>query len=68
MERFEKSGIPYEMVEDRVVIAGPSWLDFGLNYTQIYDENDNLGKLYNKISFFFFNFWIIFEIIFQKKK
>ena len=27
------------MMPDKVVIAGPSWLEFGLNYTESYNED-----------------------------
>ena len=30
LERFEKNGVPMTMQEDKVVIAGPSWLEFFL--------------------------------------
>jgi len=35
MERYQSDGVPMTMMPDHVVIAGPSWLDFGLEYTEI---------------------------------
>jgi len=35
MERFQSDGVPMTMMPDHVVIAGPSWLEFGLEYTEI---------------------------------
>ena len=34
LERFNEKGVPMEMMEDNVVIAGPSWLEFGLEYNE----------------------------------
>merc|ERR550534_1543003 len=34
LERFNENGVPMEMMEDNVVIAGPSWLEFGLEYNE----------------------------------
>merc|ERR1719454_807238 len=35
LERYQSDGIPFEMEADKVVIAGPSWLDFGLKYEPV---------------------------------
>lgn len=32
------------MVDDKIVIAGPSWSDFNNQFTEVKDENDE-GKL-----------------------
>ena len=34
LERFYENGVPMAMMEDNVVIAGPSWLEFGLEYNE----------------------------------
>ena len=34
LERFNENGVRMEMQEDNVVIAGPSWLEFGLEYNE----------------------------------
>jgi len=34
LERFNENGVRMEMREDNVVIAGPSWLEFGLEYNE----------------------------------
>ena len=47
LDRYEAHGIPYEMEEDKVVIAGPSWLDFGLKYEPVMN-GDQTGKVHNK--------------------
>ena len=47
MDRYEAHGIPYEMEEDKVVIAGPSWLEFGLKYEPVMN-GDQTGKVHNR--------------------
>ena len=44
LERYRQSGIPMRMMPDKVVIAGPSWLDFFLDYSDNY-ENGELKEI-----------------------
>ena len=44
LERYQSDGIPFEMEADKVVIAGPSWLDFGLKYEPVMN-GDTTGKV-----------------------
>ena len=52
LDRYEAHGIPYEMEEDKVVIAGPSWLDFGLKYEPVMN-GDQIGKAHNRFDWRF---------------
>ena len=45
LDRYQAHGIPYEMEEDKVVIAGPSWLEFGLKYEPVMN-GDETGKVH----------------------
>merc|ERR1712137_739376 len=50
LDRYLAHGIPYEMEEDKVVIAGPSWLEFGLKYEPVMNGDQtekNLGPSSN---------------------
>ena len=52
LDRYEAHGIPYEMEEDKVVIAGPSWLDFGLKYEPVMN-GDQTGNAHNRFDWRF---------------
>ena len=45
LDRYLAHGIPYEMEEDKVVIACPSWLEFGLKYEPVMN-GDQTGKVH----------------------
>ena len=47
LDRYQAHGIPYEMEEDKVVIAGPSWLEFGLKYEPVMN-GDQTGKVHKR--------------------
>ena len=38
-KRFTQNGVPFEMVDDKIVIAGPSWSDFNNEFTKVKDDN-----------------------------
>ena len=43
-ERFTTNGVPYEMTDDKIVIAGPSWSDFNNKFTEVV-ENGKVTKI-----------------------
>lgn len=54
MERFNENGVRMEMQEDNVVIAGPSWLEFGLEYNERIVDGQ-VDALESKVTSFDFN-------------
>ena len=42
------------MVDDKIVIAGPSWSDFNNEFTEVKDENGQGKKKLSKVFFHFY--------------
>ena len=44
-ERFKQFGVPFEMADDKIVIAGPSWSDVNILYTEVKDDANNVIRI-----------------------